>query len=80
MQAAPWDAGVYKHALALYDRYKPTPEVDGQQAIGFGWLLGNVAYSTGARSTAASPWNDGGLGAAPFQAGLTTLVPVGASS
>jgi hypothetical protein len=44
MQTAPWDAGVHRHALALYDRYKPTPEVDGQQAIGFGWLLGNVAY------------------------------------
>jgi len=44
MQVAPWSAGVHQHTLALYDRYQPTPERDGQQAIGFGWLLGNVAY------------------------------------
>ena len=44
MQAAPWDSGVYDHSLALYNRYQPTPERDGQQAIGFGWLLANVAY------------------------------------
>jgi hypothetical protein len=44
MQAAPWNPGVHQHSLALYNRYKPTPEVDGQQAIGFGWLLANVAY------------------------------------
>ncbi|TWD75337.1 secreted protein [Kribbella amoyensis] len=44
MQVAPWSPEVHRHSLALYDRYRPTPEVDGQQAIGFGWLLGNVAY------------------------------------
>jgi hypothetical protein len=44
MQVSPWNRGVFKHSLALYDRYQPTPEKDGQQAIGFGWLLGNVAY------------------------------------
>lgn len=44
MQATPWDAGVHRHCLALYNRYQPTPEVDGQQAIGFGWLLANVSY------------------------------------
>jgi TAT (twin-arginine translocation) pathway signal sequence len=44
MQAAPWDPAVHQHSLALYNRYRPTPERDGQQAIGFGWLLANVAY------------------------------------
>ncbi|GAA3778499.1 hypothetical protein GCM10022225_78010 [Plantactinospora mayteni] len=44
MQATPWDAGVHAHSLALYNRYQPTPEQDGAQAIGFGWLLANVAY------------------------------------
>ncbi|MFI7064308.1 twin-arginine translocation signal domain-containing protein [Kribbella sp. NPDC050124] len=44
MQATPWDPAVHTHCLALYDRYQPTPERDGQQAIGFGWLLANVAY------------------------------------
>ncbi|MEI8408827.1 MULTISPECIES: hypothetical protein [unclassified Kribbella] len=44
MQAAPWDPAVHQHCLALYNRYQPTPERDGQQAIGFGWLLANVAY------------------------------------
>lgn len=44
MQATPWDPGVHRHCLALYNRYQPTPERDGQQAIGFGWLLANVAY------------------------------------
>ncbi|WP_405066698.1 hypothetical protein OG558_34220 [Kribbella sp. NBC_01510] len=29
--------------LALYNRCQPTPEVDDQQATGFGWLLTNVA-------------------------------------
>ena len=44
LQAAAWDPTVHEHCLALYNRYRPTPEVDGQQAIGFGWLLANVAY------------------------------------
>lgn len=44
MQVTPWDPEVHRHCLALYDRYQPTPERDGQQAIGFGWLLANVAY------------------------------------
>lgn len=44
MQAAAWDRRVRDHCLALYNRYQPTPEVDGRQAIGFGWLLANVAY------------------------------------
>lgn len=44
MQAAPWDPRIHAHCLALYNRYQPTPERDGQQAIGFGWLLANVAY------------------------------------
>ncbi|NIK59568.1 hypothetical protein [Kribbella shirazensis] len=44
MQVAPWDPQVHAHCLALYNRYQPTPERDGQQAIGFGWLLANVAY------------------------------------
>ena len=44
MQVTPWDRQVHAHCLALYDRYQPTPERDGQQAIGFGWLLANVAY------------------------------------
>ncbi|GAA1565981.1 hypothetical protein GCM10009804_23370 [Kribbella hippodromi] len=44
MQIAPWDRNVHAHCLALYNRYQPTPERDGQQAIGFGWLLANVAY------------------------------------
>ncbi|MFI6681337.1 twin-arginine translocation signal domain-containing protein [Kribbella sp. NPDC050470] len=44
MQATPWDPAVHAHCLALYNRYQPTPERDGQQAIGFGWLLANVAY------------------------------------
>ncbi|MGW1340588.1 hypothetical protein ACWCOV_06005 [Kribbella sp. NPDC002412] len=44
MQATPWDPAVHTHCLALYNRYQPTPERDGQQAIGFGWLLANVAY------------------------------------
>lgn len=44
MQAAAWDPQVHAHCLALYNRYQPTPERDGQQAIGFGWLLANVAY------------------------------------
>ncbi|WP_433157055.1 hypothetical protein [Kribbella sp. CA-247076] len=44
MQATPWDPAVHEHCLALYDRYQPTPERDGQQAIGFGWLLANTAY------------------------------------
>lgn len=44
MQATPWDPRVHQHCLALYNRYQPTPERDGQQAIGFGWLLANVAY------------------------------------
>lgn len=44
MQPTPWDAGVHRHALALYNRYQMTPERDGAQAIGFGWLLANVAY------------------------------------
>jgi hypothetical protein len=44
MQVAPWDPAVHAHSLALYSRYQITPEVDGAQAIGFGWLLANVAY------------------------------------
>ncbi|MEU4606229.1 twin-arginine translocation signal domain-containing protein [Kribbella sp. NPDC023972] len=44
MQATPWDPAIHHHCLALYNRYQPTPEKDGQQAIGFGWLLANVAY------------------------------------
>ena len=44
MQAAAWDPKVHEHCLALYNRYLPTPERDGQQAIGFGWLLANIAY------------------------------------
>ncbi|HEY3556836.1 MAG TPA: hypothetical protein VGL05_05225 [Kribbella sp.] len=44
MQATAWDPQVHAHCLALYNRYQPTPERDGQQAIGFGWLLANVAY------------------------------------
>ncbi len=44
MQVSPWDPKVHAHCLALYNRYQPTPERDGQQAIGFGWLLANVAY------------------------------------
>ncbi|GAA1593100.1 hypothetical protein GCM10009789_53920 [Kribbella sancticallisti] len=44
MQAALYDPQVFQHSLALYNRYQPTPEVDGQQAIGFGWLLANTAY------------------------------------
>ncbi|WP_460661944.1 hypothetical protein [Kribbella swartbergensis] len=44
MQITPWDPAVHQHCLALYNRYQPTPERDGQQAIGFGWLLANVAY------------------------------------
>ncbi|GAA2804426.1 twin-arginine translocation signal domain-containing protein [Kribbella solani] len=44
MQITPWDRNVHAHCLALYNRYQPAPERDGQQAIGFGWLLANVAY------------------------------------
>jgi hypothetical protein len=44
MQATRWDPQVHTHTLGLYDRYQPTPERDGQQAIGFGWLLANTAY------------------------------------
>ncbi|GAA1596864.1 MULTISPECIES: hypothetical protein [Kribbella] len=44
MQVTPWDPRVHAHCLALYNRNQPTPERDGQQAIGFGWLLANVAY------------------------------------
>lgn len=44
MQTAPWDEGVHRHNLALYNRFQPTPERDGAQEIGFGWLLANVAY------------------------------------
>lgn len=44
MQATLWDPQVHTHTLGLYDRYQPTPERDGQQAIGFGWLLANTAY------------------------------------
>jgi hypothetical protein len=44
MQATPWDPRVHQHCLALYNRYQPTPERDGQQPIGFGWLLANTAY------------------------------------
>ncbi|MEU4194388.1 hypothetical protein AB0E69_21000 [Kribbella sp. NPDC026611] len=44
MQATAWDPQIHAHCVALYNRYQPTPEVDGQQAIGFGWLLANVAY------------------------------------
>ncbi|MFI6826745.1 hypothetical protein ACIBG5_06555 [Kribbella sp. NPDC050241] len=44
MQATAWDPKIHAHCLALYNRYQPTPEHDGQQAIGFGWLLANVAY------------------------------------
>jgi hypothetical protein len=44
MQATLWDPGVHAHTLALYNRFEPTPERDGQQAIGFGWLLANTAY------------------------------------
>ena len=36
--------GRCRTGLALLNRCQPTPEVDGQQAIGFGWLLTNVAY------------------------------------
>ncbi|MFI5695098.1 hypothetical protein ACIA58_24805 [Kribbella sp. NPDC051586] len=49
MQANAWDPQVHAHCLALYNRYQPTPERDGQQAIGFGWLLANVAYLNWAR-------------------------------
>jgi hypothetical protein len=44
MQANAWDPQVHAQCLALYNRYQPTPERDGQQPIGFGWLLANVAY------------------------------------
>ncbi|MEV5961176.1 hypothetical protein AB0L70_05395 [Kribbella sp. NPDC051952] len=44
MQANAWDRSVHDHCLALYNRYQFSPERDGQQAIGFGWLLANVAY------------------------------------
>jgi hypothetical protein len=44
MQVAPWDPQVHAHNLALYNRYRPSPERDGRQAIGFGWLLANTAY------------------------------------
>jgi hypothetical protein len=49
MQAAAFDPQVHAQCLALYNRYQPTPERDGQQAIGFGWLLANVAYLNWAR-------------------------------
>ncbi|WUJ69781.1 hypothetical protein OG809_32365 [Kribbella soli] len=49
MQANAWDPQVHAQCLALYNRYQPTPERDGQQAIGFGWLLANVAYLNWAR-------------------------------
>ncbi|MFF0267960.1 hypothetical protein [Kribbella sp. NPDC004536] len=55
MQVTPWDPQVHAHCLALYNRYQPTPERDGQQPIGFGWLLANVAYlNWGVRLTASS--------------------------
>ncbi|WP_165555736.1 hypothetical protein [Kribbella pittospori] len=44
MQASAFDPKIHAQCLALYNRYQPTPEHDGQQAIGFGWLLANVAY------------------------------------
>jgi hypothetical protein len=44
MQATAFNPDIHRHTLALYNRYQPTPEQDGQQAIGFGWLLANTAY------------------------------------
>ena len=44
MQATTFNPDIHHHTLALYNRYQPTPEQDGQQAIGFGWLLANTAY------------------------------------
>ena len=44
MQTTLYNPTVHHHTLALYNHHHPTPETDGNQPIGFGWLLANTAY------------------------------------